>query len=142
MKPSLPFAPQASAATAEPLETLERNIQRYGERIAFWLERMQPRFHALIVGIFVMNVLDGWLTIVWVNLHLATEANPLMNALLQIDPGLFMAGKLGIIFMSLQIIRNYRHRLSAMLTLLFAFWLYALIIAYHFLGLMVIVALS
>ncbi|TNE47916.1 MAG: hypothetical protein EP343_17720 [Deltaproteobacteria bacterium] len=134
--PTYPVSPVSSIDTLEPLH---HNVERYGERIALWLERMQPRFHALTLGIFIMNVLDGWLTIVWVQLHLATEANPLMDALLQIDPGLFMAGKLSLIFLSLRIVQHYRHRLSAVLTLLFAFGLYSLIMAYHLLAMTVII---
>lgn len=126
---SVPTFPNTSVE--EVVYPLEENIKQYGNTIAHVLRDLQPRLHVLVLTIFVMNIADGLLTIVWVFSDLATEANPVMAYLLKVHPGVFMAGKLGMICGSLCILLQYRHRLSAILALFFALFLYSAILAYH-----------
>ena len=46
--------------------------------------------------LFVLNWLDGQLTIVWVRAHVATEGNSLMGQLLKLGDGPFLFTKLAV----------------------------------------------
>lgn len=47
--------------------------------------------------LFLLNIVDGALTIVWVQMGIATEANPIMNFLLQEGPEYMMLFKIVLV---------------------------------------------
>jgi hypothetical protein len=52
---------------------------------------------AILVGVILLNLVDAFSTLLVVTAGVATEANPLMAALLDTSPLLFLAGKLGLV---------------------------------------------
>ncbi len=86
---------------------------------------------ALLLAIFLLNVGDAFFTMIWLNRG-GREANPVMNFLLDISPGAFIAQKcfvVGLWLMVLLIHKNFRFaRLGLKLTL----GVYALLFLLHF----------
>lgn len=89
----------------------------------FYVDRIEASL-AVILGLtFIFHILDAWLTLG----HLArggSELNPLMDALLQIDPRLFLVVKLtlagvGLFILGLHQNFPYARRAAACLFLLF-----------------------
>lgn len=70
-----------------------RGRRRRDDSEFYYVDRIRVDLAILLGLTFVFHVIDGWLTL----RHVArggSELNPLMDALLQIDPGLFLAVKL------------------------------------------------
>ena len=90
--------------------------------------------NALIFAVFLMNALDGVMTITWVSTAIAVEANPLMAFLLNIHPALFMIAKITLVFGGLLTLLHFRERTEAIIGILSTFFLYYLLILYHLIG--------
>ncbi len=103
------------------------------------LNFLQRHLHRLLLMTFVMNVADGLMTILWVSSQLAIEANPMMDVLLQIHPGLFLLGKVGLVTGGLLILAQRRNQVAAVLGIILVFIVYSLIIAYHMLALSLLI---
>ena len=88
--------------------------------------------------VFVGNLIDAYLTLVWINAGVATEINPIMNFLLQQGSEWFLATKITAVFIACLILwrmRNIRSvyvatRLVALLSVLG----YAVLIGFHIVG--------
>ena len=82
-------------------------------------------------AILWLNLLDAACTLVWLQMGLATEANPIMNWALQLGPAAFILSKVGLV--SLAVVMLWRHRQfsSARLALVPVAVLYALIAGTH-----------
>lgn len=89
-----------------------------------WIER-------LVASVFVMSVVDGILTLVWVLMHYAEEANPLMNYFLQVHPTLFMLVKIGLVALGTSLLWRYRLQPLAIAGVSFCFVVYAAILVVH-----------
>jgi hypothetical protein len=59
--------------------------------------------------IFLANLIDAYLTLVWIDAGVATEANPIMNYLLQRGVGWFLAGKITAISIACLILWRMRN---------------------------------
>jgi hypothetical protein len=85
-----------------------------------------------VVGsLLVLNMLDGVLTIAWVNLGRATEMNPLMDVLLSTHPVLFMAIKLLLVCLGVLLLWRYRTKTTAIVSIYLCFVAYAGVLLYH-----------
>lgn len=92
------------------------------------------RIEGLLTFVYTANILDAILTLTWVKLQVADEANPIMAALLDINPWLFVLVKIGAVSASCVILWSLRgHKLSKWISLGAAL-LYAGIISWHIVG--------
>ena len=54
------------------------------------------RLEIVLLTLFCLNAIDAVATLSWINADLATEANPLMDYLLQTHPLAFILGKMSL----------------------------------------------
>lgn len=85
----------------------------------------------IIATIFLLNVLDGLLTVYWIFTGQAVEANPLMDNVLHISPGLFMAIKLGLVALGSILLWRLRSSPVAVMSIFGLFIIYYLLLLYH-----------
>lgn len=85
----------------------------------------------IIATVFVFNVLDGLLTIYWIVTGQATEANPLMEEVLDISPALFMAVKLGLVGLGSILLWRTRDSPVAVVSVFLLFMVYYFLLLYH-----------
>lgn len=86
--------------------------------------------------LFVLNLLDALLTIVWVRSGVATEGNQLMATLLDIGNGPFLAVKIGIGVITAVVLLRARHNILAKYGLAVALAVYiGLMVVHLFTGL-------
>jgi hypothetical protein len=88
-------------------------------------------FMRLLSALIVMNVLDGFFTLVWVSTNQATEANPLMELTLDIHPVLFIVVKITLVYLGAIILMRYWEKAFAVLSLAVALCFYSLVLSYH-----------
>ncbi len=88
-------------------------------------------FTRLIGTLFVMNVLDGLLTLVWVYSNKAVEANPLLDLLLGVHPVLFMGFKIVLVCLGSVLLLRFYYKALSLLALVVSFGVYCVIILYH-----------
>jgi len=86
-----------------------------------------PRLAALLL----LNLADALFTLVFLQLHLAEEANPLMRAAYEGSPVLFLAVKLLLVHAGALLLWVHRAFAVARTALVVAICLYAVIAAYH-----------
>ena len=117
---SLPWQNKVCGVTEVPqLPGIEKHVLRLR-----WLRWA-------LLTIFILNVLDGWFTILWIQQGLATEANPVMAYLLHIHPGVFMLGKLGMVFGGSLILLRFYNKPTAVLGVMILLSVYTLLLMYH-----------
>jgi len=85
----------------------------------------------IVVGIIVLNLLDGLLTLIWVLTEKAEEANPLMAGLLDINPVLFIIFKMGLVMGGTYLLWRLRRKAAAVMAIFLAFLVYYGIILFH-----------
>jgi hypothetical protein len=85
----------------------------------------------VVASIFFLNVLDGLLTVYWIFTGQATEANPLMDNVLHISPGLFMGIKLGLVGLGSWLLWRLRQQPAAVISIFALFGIYYLLLLYH-----------
>ncbi len=85
----------------------------------------------IVASIFVMNIFDGLMTVMWVFTGLATEANPMMDPLLETSPGLFMASKLALVGLGSVLLWRTRRQPMAVIAIFALFMVYYLLMMYH-----------
>ena len=95
---------------------------------------MDDRMRKLLTGLFVLNFLDAILTLVWIQVGFATEANPIMDAVMKIHPSLFVLAKVALVSACLGILWTHRSRALARFCTTFGFSVYSMIIVYHVVG--------
>ena len=95
---------------------------------------MDDKMRRLLTGLFVLNFLDAILTLVWIQVGFATEANPIMDAVMKIHPGLFVLAKVALVSACLGILWTARHKALARFCTTFGFSVYSMVIVYHVVG--------
>ena len=95
---------------------------------------MDDKIRRLLTGLFVLNFLDAILTLVWIKVGFATEANPVMDAVMKIHPGLFVLAKVALVSACLGILWTHRSRALARFCTTFGFSVYSMVIVYHVVG--------
>ena len=92
-------------------------------------------FWLIIVGILILlNLIDAFFTLRFNELQLATEANPLMDYLLQIDPRLFFIIKFSLVSLSALFMYSCRHVSLARHALLASVLVYGIVNVIHIYG--------
>ena len=85
----------------------------------------------LVGALIVLNMLDGVLTIGWIQSGRAVEANPLMDILLGIHPVLFMLIKLLLVCLGVSLLWRLRTNTTAVFSIHLCFIAYSFIFLYH-----------
>lgn len=88
----------------------------------------------LLASIFVFNALDVIATISWLQMGMATEANPAMDILIGVHPALFAGAKLLLVGLGITLLSLYRDRRAVKIVTYSLFALYTLLICYHISG--------
>lgn len=94
-------------------------------------QRTVDQLKILLFSIVVLNVLDGLLTILWVSIGAAYEANPLMATLLGYHPALFMFCKLTLVLLGALLLWGHRHHSFATVAIFGLFIFYYAVILYQ-----------
>lgn len=89
-----------------------------------WLE-------GIIATVFVLNVIDGVLTIVWYSTGRAEEANPLMAGLIGVNPLLFIVLKMTLVALGSVLLWRYRNKALAVIAMFVAFIVYYWVLIFH-----------
>lgn len=92
----------------------------------------ETAFKFFIISIFVLNILDALLTLMWIDAMLAVELNPLMNALIQQSPWAFLVVKISLVTVALALIFKNRHKLISRALVIPAFFVYMWVSMIHF----------
>ncbi len=85
----------------------------------------------VIVTVFVLNVVDGVLTILWVSTKQAREANPLLARALGLHPVLFIVIKIALVGMGSYLLWRHRKRAVAVVGIFVAFIAYYWVMVMH-----------
>jgi hypothetical protein len=85
----------------------------------------------IITAVFVLNTIDGVLTIYWVVGGYALEANPLMAELIETHPLLFMLVKLAMVGLGSAVLWRFRERATAVIAIVCVFLVYYFILLFH-----------
>jgi len=86
----------------------------------------------VIAFIFLLNAVDGALTVIWVLTGKAEEANPLMAELIDIEPVFFMVAKLLLVALGSFLLWRFRRQRAAVIGLFVLFIAYYFILVWHF----------
>ncbi|MBK8013890.1 MAG: hypothetical protein IPK13_21380 [Deltaproteobacteria bacterium] len=89
--------------------------------------------------VLVLNVLDGILTLVWVESGLGTEANPLLAGLMA-EPVLFMIAKVVAVSLGVSVFWRYLARPISAVAVVVSNTVYLGVCLYHLMFLMVLLA--
>jgi len=85
----------------------------------------------MLKALLIMNLVDAFATMVWVETGVAEEANPLMSWALEDNVGFFILSKVFLVIFSVLLLwRSREHRVARILTVP-VFLLYAYIISIH-----------
>ncbi len=81
--------------------------------------------------LIVLNMLDGVLTIAWINFGRATEINPLMDVLISTHPVLFIAIKMLLVCLGVSLLWRYRTQTPAIVSIYLCCMAYTFVLLYH-----------
>jgi|ETNmetMinimDraft_25_1059894.scaffolds.fasta_scaffold103559_1 hypothetical protein len=82
-------------------------------------------------AILWLNLVDALCTLTWLQMGLATEANPIMNWALQMGPAVFILSKVSLVCLAAALLWRHRDIAGARLALVPVAMLYALIAGTH-----------
>jgi hypothetical protein len=88
-------------------------------------------FRPVTAALLLLNLLDGLFTLLFLQLELARELNPLMRVAYEASPLSFMALKLGIVHFGVYVLCLHQELPVARVALRGGVVLYAAIVAYH-----------
>ena len=86
---------------------------------------------AIVQAVVVLNLLDAVLTLIWVQLGVATEANLLLHGVLERSAVLFMVVKLALVSLGIVLLWRQRAHPLAVFGIALVFCAYAVLLAYH-----------
>ena len=104
------------------------------EKLLSFIDQIDIR--PLLCIIFIANLLDAYLTLEWIEMGIATEANPIMAWLLEKGSGWFLTGKISAIIGACLILFHLKHLRAAKIVALASCVLYLSIVVLHILGVM------
>jgi hypothetical protein len=84
-------------------------------------------FEAGLGALVVLNLADALFTLGWVEVGLATEANPVMAGAMTLGPGLFVLSKVALVTLATTLLYRNRSLLTARLALVPLALLYAFV---------------
>ena len=105
--------------------------RRTGERDNIYVDRYTRQDVALMLGIFVLNILDAFFTLRWLEMG-GSEGNPLMDMLIQTNVQIFLLQKCVVVGLWLVVLVIHKNFRIARIGLWAALILYTGILFYHF----------
>ena len=87
--------------------------------------------HGISKCLLVLNLFDGILTVLWIQLSYAREWNVFMRGLAHSDLVLFMLVKLAVVSLGTLFLWRNRHHPLAIVAIFLAFSAYYLVLLYH-----------
>jgi hypothetical protein len=108
-----------------------RDGRRRGEIANSYVDRYSPQDLALLLGVFILNILDAFFTLRWLDMG-GGEANPIMKALIDSSDMLFLMQKCMVVGLWLVILVIHKNFRIARIGLWGALVLYTCILLYHF----------
>lgn len=96
-----------------------------------YVDRYTRRDVALLLSVFLLNVFDAWMTMLWLSRG-GREANPVMDFFLDIGPGAFLVQKCLIVGFWLVLLVVHKNFRLARFGLYASLVVYALIMLMHF----------
>ena len=87
--------------------------------------------HGIVKAVLVLNLIDAVLTLIWIHSGLATEANTLIDELINESPLGFIAVKLSLVGMGSWLLWQQRRRPAAVCGIFTVFLAYYGILLYH-----------
>ena len=94
----------------------------------------QSTFKSLLVFIFIANFLDASLTMIWLEHHIAHEANPLMARLYNYSPTAFVLFKNIIVLLAIAGLYRMANRMLARVLIIPVAVIYFYVLALHAAG--------
>jgi hypothetical protein len=85
----------------------------------------------IVLAIFVLNAMDGLLTVFWVLNYHAVEANPFMQDTVHNHPVLFIIVKMSLVLLGSILLWLLRNRPLAVIGLFAVFLVYYFVVIYH-----------
>lgn len=86
----------------------------------------------VIAAVFILNVLDGVMTLIWVFTGHARESNPVMDYLIWLHPAAFMAVKISLVALGALLLYRLRTNRLAVIGIFVAFIVYyAIVVGLH-----------
>ncbi len=108
-----------------------RRGRRLGERDNIYVDSYTRHDVALMLGVFVLNILDAFFTLRWLGMG-GSEGNPLMDALIRTSDMIFVLQKCLVVGLWLLILVIHKNFRIARVGLWVGLILYAGILFYHF----------
>ena len=87
--------------------------------------------HGVVESVIVLNLLDAILTLLWVRLGMAEEANTLMRDLVNDQALAFVLAKIGLVSLGSILLWRNRHRPLAVVAIFVSFLAYYFVFLYH-----------
>ena len=87
--------------------------------------------HGIVKAVLVLNLIDAILTLIWVRSGLATEANTLIDELVNENAVAFIAIKLGLVALGSWLLWERRRHPFAVVGIFAVFLAYYAILLYH-----------
>ncbi len=111
-----------------PSNTLEAAVATWrgedGGQGAHWLR-------SIVTAVLLLNLADAVLTLVWVQIGVATEANLLLSGILDRSAVLFMVVKLSLVSLGVGLLWRQRARPLAVFGISLVFCAYATLLVHH-----------
>ena len=85
----------------------------------------------IVVAVIVLNLFDAVLTLIWVQLGVATEANLLLEGVLSRSAVLFMLVKMSLVSLGVGLLWRQRARPLAIFGIALVFCAYATLLVHH-----------
>ena len=85
----------------------------------------------IVESVIVLNLLDAILTLLWVRLGIAEEANMLMRDLVNDQALAFVLAKIGLVSLGSILLWRNRHRPLAVVAIFVSFLAYYFVFLYH-----------
>ena len=105
------------------------------------LRAVTPQHFLILLSlIFGLNLLDGLLTLLWVNTGVAEEVNPIMAAWLDLGPLYFLSIKVFLVTGLLFFVHRFYNNLLARALVLLVFFAYTMVLGIHFKIIMLIIS--
>ncbi|MBW2272457.1 MAG: hypothetical protein JRG96_04240 [Deltaproteobacteria bacterium] len=108
-----------------------RTGRRQGETQDTYVDVFRKRDVALLLGIFILNILDAFFTLRWLQMG-GAEGNPLMDQLIKTSDLLFLFQKCLVVGLWLLILMAHKNFRIARIGLWGSFVLYVCLLMYHF----------
>ena len=94
-------------------------------------DRSAKILRAIVTAVVLLNLVDAVLTLFWVHLGIAREANLLLEGVLQRSAVLFMVVKMALVSLGLVFLWRHRERRLAVFGIALAFCAYASLFVAH-----------